>query len=169
MFRKPSLLDSKNHLKGFATISLFAFNLRSVCSLANEKSFKTSKSSSRIVKWDSSRRGKADGSVSHRWRTSWNNRTLVVIIKGDVGKTFTDVEFHTENNRHRFLNEKSPNGARHLQTTKLPSRGISHHLTTNKNMQKRKRLGLRTIDKNILTICKNKWIICNKWLCLARK
>lgn len=37
--------------------------------------------------------------------------SLVVIIKGDVGKTFADVEFHAGNNRPRFLNEKSPNGA----------------------------------------------------------
>lgn len=37
--------------------------------------------------------------------------SLVVIIKGDVGKTFPGVELHTENNRPRFLNEKSPNGA----------------------------------------------------------
>lgn len=37
--------------------------------------------------------------------------SLVVIIKGDVGKTFSDVELHTENNRPRFLNEKSPNNA----------------------------------------------------------
>lgn len=37
--------------------------------------------------------------------------SLVVIIKGDVGKTFSDVELHTDNNRPRFLNEKSPNNA----------------------------------------------------------
>lgn len=75
-----------------------------------------------------------------------------------MGKTFSDVVLHTENNQPWFVNEKSPK-VRHLQTTKLPLRGISHHLTTIKNMQKRKRLGLHTIDKNILTIFKNKWII----------
>lgn len=72
----------------FTTIGLFAFNLQSVCSLANGKSFKNVEVQLEDSKiWDSSRRGKADGSVF----TSTTNqlRTLyVVIIKGDVGKTF---------------------------------------------------------------------------------
>lgn len=132
---------------------------------------KRRKSSLRIVKWDSPGCGKVDGSASHRWRTSWDNRAL--FSRGDnqrgCGKDFFQVLSFTLKTTDPGSWTRSHWMVRHLQANNLPSRGISHHLTTNKNMQKRKRLGLRTIDKNILTICKNKWIICNKWLFSARK